>query len=254
MLSSSESATSFGIGDKPEVDFSLKWTYFVAVLIEALDISGEMRVSVELRCQHRGRRSDVGQSRVGILQLPPKVEAHSSPQVPRFLSMEDYLDIDQPSILRFKGDPCSPKFGDEHRKVETPKVEAGEIARIEKFEEAPRPSEEGRLASDIGIRDPVDGGRLLRDRYLRVEAAHALQYIAMRREPDEGKFDNSVCTDSKPGCLKVEKDERTREWKGESGHGSMGSGREHWRAALSDPAKVRSAPSAAIPVQYGAMT
>jgi hypothetical protein len=34
----------------------------------------------------------------------------------------------------------------------------------------------------------------------------------------------------------------------------MGSGREHWRAALSDPAKVRSAPSAAIPVQYGAMT
>jgi hypothetical protein len=142
--------------------------------------------------------------------------------------MEYYLDIDQLPILRFEDDPRAPKLCNEHGKVEAPKVEAGEIARIEKIEEASCPCEKGWLIGDICVRDTMNRGRITRDRHLRVEATHSLQDIAMGSKPNERKFDDSVGTDPKPGRLKVEKNERTFEWKGESRHGGMGSGRVNW--------------------------
>ena len=65
--------------------------------------------------------------------------------------------------------------------------------------------------AQVFVGDVVHGGRRRRDRYTGVEAAYPLEYVSLRRDLDDGQFDDAVLRHGQTGGLQVQEDQRAVE-------------------------------------------
>ena len=74
MLPSPED-TAVILGAEPAVDLGSRRRVLLAVGVQAVEVTGHVRVARELRSQHGGGGSDVAERGVGLFVFPAQVEA-----------------------------------------------------------------------------------------------------------------------------------------------------------------------------------
>ena len=128
---------------------------------------------------------------------------------------ERSLDVDDPARLVIEFDFSPLELGQEHGKVESADVEAGQVTRVQQLHQGLGSSGQRRLVGQVFVRDPVDSRGLGVNGYAGVEAANPLQHVALRGDAEYGHLDDPIIPGAKSRRLQIQEDDGTVELNGE---------------------------------------